>query len=100
MKYFFIVLGVALALITENGILADDVYMSTSCDNYGCKVVCKINGKVIPCNGSSFKDSTNASVCGEKECSKKCTKKGKKGVCKSSVGDKGKKAVKDKCVCQ
>uniref|UniRef100_A0A0K0ETR4 AKTx n=1 Tax=Strongyloides stercoralis TaxID=6248 RepID=A0A0K0ETR4_STRER len=52
MKYFFIIVVVALALITENGVLAGSRSQSRSqnCINNVCEVVCTENGQRVTCN--------------------------------------------------
>uniref|UniRef100_A0AAF5I3M8 Uncharacterized protein n=1 Tax=Strongyloides stercoralis TaxID=6248 RepID=A0AAF5I3M8_STRER len=99
MNYLFI-LVVALALITENGILAGTVSQSSSCDNSGCVVICKVDGKVVSCHDLLFKDTIYTPLCNVEECSKECKKKSKRGVCKSLFNEKEKKVIQDECICK
>uniref|UniRef100_A0A0K0E5M5 Defensin-like protein n=1 Tax=Strongyloides stercoralis TaxID=6248 RepID=A0A0K0E5M5_STRER len=100
MKYLFI-LVVAVALITENKILAGSSSSSNTliCKNGHCYTQCIINGQEVPCRSSYFKDTINVSLCNNEKCQKDCKKEGKKGYCDLTAKIEG-NIIENKCICQ
>uniref|UniRef100_A0AAF5DK91 Uncharacterized protein n=1 Tax=Strongyloides stercoralis TaxID=6248 RepID=A0AAF5DK91_STRER len=70
MKYFFIIVAVVLALITENGIFAKSTSTTTQCKNGNCHSVCTKNNKEVPCEGPEFDKILEVKLCNEKDCQK------------------------------